>query len=118
MVTPGAPHDVPTAAELVEAVREWIDRDVAGGNADRFHARVASNVLAIVERELALGPAHSVAHDARLVALGVQDDAELADAIRSGRMDDRAADVRDAVWAAVRDKLRVANPGYLDRVEG
>lgn len=117
VMTPGAPHDVPTAAELVQAVREWIDGDVAAGTANRFHARVASNVLAMVERELALGPAQSVAHDARLTALGVHDDADLADAIRSGRLDDRAAEVRDAVWAAVRDKLRVANPGYLDRVE-
>ena len=31
----------------------------------RFHARVAVNVLAIVERELVLGPAQAVAHAER-----------------------------------------------------
>ena len=47
-----APHDVPTAAELVEAVREFLERDVlpeAEGRV-RFHGQVAVRVLAMVER--------------------------------------------------------------------
>lgn len=112
------PHDVPTARELVEAVREWIDREAASGRApNRFHARVATNVLAIVERELELGPAQARAHAARLEQLGVADDTELAAAIRNGSLDNRLGEVRDLVWASVRDKLAVANPKYLDRVE-
>lgn len=112
------PHDVPTAAELVEAVREWIERDVSGGRpVHRFHARVATNMLAIVERELVLGPEQAAAHLDRLVRLGVADDTELAAAIREGRLDDRLPEVRDLVWASVRDKLAVANPRYLDRTE-
>ena len=112
-----APHDRPTAAELVEAVAEWIGRSQIEGELapSAFHARVAVNMLAIVERELVLGPAHASAHAARLERLGVHDDAELAAAIRSGALDDRAEEVRALVWASVRDKLAVANPGYLDR---
>jgi hypothetical protein len=112
------PHDVPTARELVEAVREWIERDVSDGRApNRFHARVAANVLSMVERELELGPAHARAHAARLEQLGVANDDELAAAIRAGAFDARLDEVRELVWASVRDKLAVANPTYLDRVE-
>ncbi len=114
-----APHDRPTAAELVEAVGEWIRRSQVDGEIppNSFHARVAENMLAIVERELALGPAQACAHTARLEQIGVADDAELAAAIRSGEFDDRAGEVRELVWASVRDKLAVANPEYLDRTE-
>lgn len=113
-----SPHDVPTAQELVEAVREWIEREAdAVRPPNRFHARVASNVLAMVEREIELGPAQARAHAARLEHLGVADDAELAAAIRDGSLDDRLGEVRELVWASVRDKLAVANPKYLDRIE-
>lgn len=108
------PHDVPTLGELVEAVREFLDGAVEqGGQVSPFHTRVAANVLRIVERELALGPDHDAAHAARLATLGVTDDAELAAAIRDGRLDARLPEVRDLVWASVRDKLAVANPKYL-----
>ena len=112
----GAPHDVPTAEQLLEAVREWLERDVMPAVDGRlqFHARVAVNVLAIVERELALGPAQAEAHRARLAELGVADEAELAARIRAGDLDDRLDEVQDVVWATVRDKLAVANPRYLD----
>jgi len=109
-------HDVPTAAQLVEAVREFLEGDVSAATEGRvrFHARVAANVCAIVERELALGPGQAEASAARLAALGVADDAELAGAIRRGDLDDRYAEVAAAVRATVRDKLLVANPKYLD----
>lgn len=110
----GRPHDVPTVAELVEAVREWIERDVGtGATVSVFHARVAANVLTIVERELALGAEHDRRHGERLARLGVADDRELAAGIRSGRFDDRIDEVRTLVWESVRDKLAVANPRFL-----
>lgn len=112
------PHDVPTAGELVEAVREWIEREGSAGRApNRFHSRVAANVLAMVERELELGPAQARAHAARLEQLGVADDTQLSAAIRAGDLDGHLDEVRELVWASVRDKLAVANPAYLDRVE-
>jgi hypothetical protein len=114
-MTPGEPHDVPTAAQLVEAVREFVEGDVmeATEGRVRFHARVAVNVLRMVERELALGETHAAAHREALVRLGVADEAELAAAIRDGRLDDRRDEVVDVLRQTVRAKLEVANPRYL-----
>jgi aminoglycoside phosphotransferase (APT) family kinase protein len=108
------PHDRPTAAELAEAMQEWLDGDVADGTTGRlrFHARVASNVMAMIRRELELGPAHQVAHHARLAALGVADEQSLAASICSGDLDERWDEVVDSVWASVVDKLEVSHPGY------
>ena len=109
-------HDSPSAQELIESVREWLERDVMAGTTGRlqFHTRVAINVLAMVERELQMGGAQAAAHGARLAQLGCADDAELARRIRDGQLDDRRAEVRELVWASVRDKLAVANPKYLE----
>lgn len=108
-------HDVPSAQQLVESVREWLERDVMAGTTGRlqFHTRVAINVLSMVERELQLGPTQAQVHRDRLAQLGCRDDAELARKIREGELDDRLPDVRELVWATVKDKLTVANPKYL-----
>lgn len=84
--TPGM-HGRPTARELLEAVREFLTNDVMPATEGRvqFHARVAANVVAIVERELAQ-PART---------WGATDWAALA--------------------ATVRDRLAVANPKHLLR---
>lgn len=112
-------HGRPTTAELVEAVREWVEGDVRGATSGRvaFHSRVAANVLATVQRELELGPAMDDAHVARLGRLGVGSEADLAAAIRDRRFadrdDDRTDDVHRIVAETVVDKLRVANPRYF-----
>ena len=110
----GAPHDAPSAIELLEAVREWIDRDVISSTDGRlrFHARVASNMLAMVEREIDLGASQAAAHENRLARLGVADDTELAAAIRDRQFDDRADELRTILAEMVADKLAVANPRY------
>jgi hypothetical protein len=107
-------HGAPTSAELLEAVREWLERDVMSSTEGRlrFHARVAANVLATVERELAVGADQDAAHHERLASLGVADDAELARAIRDGDLDDRLDAVRAVVRSDVDDRLSVANPKY------
>ena len=53
-----APHGRPTASELLEAVREYLLSSVMPATTGQlaFHARVAANALAIVARELELGP--------------------------------------------------------------
>ena len=111
------PHDRPTAAELVEAVREFLERDVMAATDGRvqFHTRVAVNVLGMVQRELEVGPAQADAYRERLHALGFADEAELAAAIRRGDVDDRYEEIKAAITATVTDKLTVANPKYLDR---
>jgi uncharacterized protein YbgA (DUF1722 family) len=110
------PHDRPTAGELVEAVREFLERDVMAATEGRvqFHTRVAVNVLGMVQREIELGPVQADAHRERLEELGFADEAELAAAIRSGAVDDRYDEIKAAVTATVTDKLRVANPKYLE----
>ena len=110
-----APHDVPTAAQLVEAVREFLEADVMGATEGRvrFHARVAVNVLGMVERELAVGRAQEQAHSAALERLGVADEAALAAAIHDGRLDDRRTELIEVLRQTVRAKLEVANPKYL-----
>lgn len=113
-------HDTPSAEQLVEAVREWLERDVLNGTTGRlqFHTRVAVNVLSMVERELRLGAGQAVAHAARLAQLGCGDDAELAVRIRDGSLDERLDEVRELVRDDVRDKLAVANPKYLADEKG
>lgn len=116
-------HDAPSAGQLVEAVREFLEGDVMAATDGRvqFHARVAGRVLAIVERELAEGGVDQLRHRARLDALGLADDGALAAAIRAGSVDGRHVEVCASVWSDVVDKVRVANPDYLtaeDRVEG
>ena len=112
----GAPHDSPSAFELVEAVREFLEGDVLAHSEGRvrFHARVAANVLGMVLRELKLGPAQAAAHAERLRELGVASERELARSIRSGMLDDRMDEVRAVVRATVEDKLAVAHPGYSE----
>jgi hypothetical protein len=115
-------HDRPTAIELVAAVREYLERDVMEGTEGRiaFHARVAVNVLGMVERELELGESQDAAEHARLVTLlgtdGTIDELTelLAADIRRGTMDSRWAETVDHVRATVRAKLEVANPKYLE----
>jgi aminoglycoside phosphotransferase (APT) family kinase protein len=106
----------PSMAELVEAVGEYLDTKVMASSegAARFEARVARNVLAMVGRELALGPAALVAHAERLLTLGAPDEATVASAIRAGRYDDDLLDVGAALAEGVRDQLLVDNPSYLD----
>ncbi len=115
-------HDEPSAGQLVEAVREFLEGDVMAATEGRvqFHARVAARVLAMVERELSDDElARRIGHAARLLALGVTDDAELAAAIREGELDGRPLDgdwlaaARASVWADVVAKLTVANPAHL-----
>jgi hypothetical protein len=115
--------DRPTAPELIEAIREWLERDVMAATDGRvqFHARVAINALGMLERELTLGPAFASAERARAEAiLGHGGDPmtlerEVAARIRDGSLDDRAGEVRDHVRATVREKLLVANPRYLEQ---
>jgi aminoglycoside phosphotransferase (APT) family kinase protein len=53
-----APHGRPTSSELLEAVREYLLGSVMPATSGQvaFHGRVAANALAIVARELELGP--------------------------------------------------------------
>ena len=93
-------HDRPTARELVEATREFLEREILPTLTDprlRFRALVALNALGIAERELAERPEP-------------EPDWELARRIRAG--DVRPGDL-ETIRQDVERKLRVANPRYL-----
>jgi len=113
-------REQPSAAELIDAVAEFITREVAPTLSGRlaFHARVAANALAIVKRELELGPAADRADAARLAALlGQEGDPaalteELCRRIASGEIaaDDPA--LIDHLWATTLATVAVDQPGY------
>ncbi len=109
-----APHDPPSMAELVGAVRGFLAGEIGDDSWSRYQLRVATNILRMVEREMALGPRHAASHQAALASLGVADEAELARAIRAGLLDERHDEVLAVVRATVAAKLEVANPAYLD----
>jgi hypothetical protein len=110
-----APHDRPTAAELLEALHEWMERDLLPGVDGRlqFHTRVAINMIDIVRRELEFGPDQEVQHQEVLASFGMNDDTELAAAIRDGAFDANLVDVLNRLRPVVEDKVGVANPRYL-----
>jgi hypothetical protein len=95
--------DRPDARELVEAVTEFLGGEVLPTLEDhrlRFRTLVALNALAIAYRELTSEPVPEL------------DTAGIARRIRAGdvRPDDLAT-LKEHVAA----KLRISNPGYLDR---
>ena len=115
-----SPFGRPSAAEMVEAVRAYLEDSqreesarVESAPGARFTARVARNVLSMVERELQWGAMFTEAHRQRLAALGFDDDRALAAAIRSGACDAQWSAVGHALAASARDQLLVANPSYV-----
>jgi Domain of unknown function (DUF6285) len=119
---PGAGHQAhshpvygrPTLGELVAAVREWL-ADAATGQGPAlsgFSARVAANVLAMAERELARGAADQEAYAAVLARLGAADEAALAAEIRAGRRDRQLTEIAGEFRGIVAARLAVAHPGY------
>ena len=92
---------IPSTAELAQAVREFLEQHVMPETEGRlsFHARVAANVLAQIERELQSGLPDT------------SGDAELCAAIRAGSVDfvEAYGMVRETVVA----KLRISNPRHL-----
>ncbi|MEQ9507383.1 MAG: DUF6285 domain-containing protein [Hyphomonas sp.] len=114
-------HDAPSTKELIEAVKAFIDKTAAPqltGHA-AFHARVASNVLATVLRELEIRPAAEAAEVSRLQALLTASDTDagtlnikLCDEIRSGRMDLSTEGLLSHLKSTTIDQLSVDQPGY------
>jgi Domain of unknown function (DUF6285) len=114
-------HDAPSARELIEAVKAFIDRTAAPqltGHA-AFHARVASNALATVLREFDIRPAAESAEIARLESLlgtrgGTATDlnAQLCEAIRSGAMGLSTDGLLTHLKSTTIAQLSVDQPGY------
>ena len=100
--------DRPTAAELIEAVSEFLSTEVLPAASDhrlKFRTLVALNALAIAYREL--GASNSL-------LLGTEERRELAERIRAGDVDEGMLPLLKEHVAA---KLRISNPAYLERYE-
>jgi Domain of unknown function (DUF6285) len=97
--------DRPTAAELVEAVWEFLGGEVlpnARDHREKFRTLVAMNALAIARRELESGVPEWDEEEQR----------ELARRIRDGHPPEPAL-LKERVAA----KLRISNPVYLEKYE-
>ena len=114
--------DHPRGPALLDAVatllREVLMPQLPAGSAAAFQARVAANAVDLAAREMRLGPAADAAAADRLQALlqhgGAADalEAELAEAIRSGAIDDQSPALRAHLWASTLDKLAIDQPSY------
>ena len=125
-------QDRPHAAELAQAVREFIETEVLPKVDDprlRFRALVAANGLGILEREIAFGAPllrREVESLGRLLGHADSPPLDLEELRRrAGELNRelvlriRAGDAPDGTLAhcvaTVADKLRVASPRYLER---
>jgi hypothetical protein len=125
-------QDRPTAIELLAAVRHFLEQDIMPGleGRRRFHTLVATNVLSIVERELATEEDSLGAEWKRLSDLLQTGDVptslsalrsavrelteRLTSEIKAGKHDDDAP-VRDHLRKTTNEKLAIANPRMLRR---
>jgi len=128
-------QDRPTSVELLEAAADFVESELVPAiqGARQFQARVVANVMRVVAREIKLEDplvrnevkalAHLLGHDSPhlhslddLRTAAVKMGEELTIRIRAGEADD--GDWRREVLAVVRqsveDKLRIANPRYLE----
>ena len=99
-------NDRPTAAELVEATREYLETEILPALDDqrlRFRTLVAINALGIAQREL---------ESTEEEVLSPEEAAELARRIRAGEIPEG---VLELLERHVAQKLRVASPQYLER---
>ena len=128
-------QDRPTISELLQSVTQLLDAELVPtlSGSRQFYARVAANVLRIVERELANEEEHLSAEWLRLDALlGTTDrpatrDAlqqaiwrrteELSERIRQGDAD--TGPYREQMLRhlkkTIQDKLVVSNPNWIER---
>jgi alcohol dehydrogenase class IV len=128
-------QDRPTSIELLEAAADFVDREIVPilEGQRQFQSRVVANVMRIVAREikhedpsvrsevreLSKLLAHPEPHVHSLDDLckaAVKLNAELSERIQAGDADSGAwrAEVLALVRRSVEDKLRIANPRYLE----
>jgi len=113
-------QDQPSAIELLQAVRHFIHDQAIPRLEGRaaFHARIALNALAIVERGLEIGPAQDAAERERLETLlarsGSLDELnrELCRRIRAGEMDQGSPGLVTHLRETTLAKLAVDQPRY------
>ena len=115
-------HDAPSPSELIAAVKSFIDDTAAPqltGHA-AFHARVASNVLATLLRELEQRPAAETDEAVRLRAILKADpnatlesmNRDLCARIRGGQMDAATPGLFQHLKTTTIAQLSIDQPNY------
>jgi hypothetical protein len=114
----------PTASEILSTVAQVLEEQIvpALNGQVQHNARVAANLVQIVERELRLSPDADERECAALVALlGTEGDLDVASLrarfaadLRAGLADspERATEIWPVLMAGVRDDLAVVKPGH------
>jgi hypothetical protein len=113
-------REQPSGPELLAAVADFLRDEVLPRLDGRtgFHARVAVNVLEIVQREMTLGPAAEAQETGRLRALlGTPGDAaeltrELCARIAAGRLDPADPALVRHLWATTLATVAIDQPNY------
>jgi hypothetical protein len=128
-------QDRPTSIELLEAAADFVDSEIVPvvEGQRQFQSRVVANVMRIIAREIQMEdrfvrdevrslskllarqePHVHALDDVRKAAFELNQ--ELSEKIRAGEADE--GDWRNQVFATVRqrveDKLKIANPRYLE----
>lgn len=114
------PSSLPQSSDLVAVVREFLERDILpeSSGARWFNVKVATNVLAMVERELSSGKALDAAETARLRQFVDGDTREameqaLSDAVREGKLDWRTEGLAEHMRQTCAEALSVNNPKWV-----
>lgn len=115
-------HNQPSVSELVQAVKNFVDHSAMPELTGRaaFHARVASNVLATILRDLDSREENDAEEYARLQKLIADSDgktraelnAELRGKIRSGELTVQSAELMDHLKKTAIAQLKVDQPKY------
>jgi len=115
-------HDQPSIIELIQSVKHFIDQTASPqltGHAG-FHARVASNVLDIILRDLSMRAAFETAEAERLRHLLPASDAtslelmtaDLCAQIRAGSINASTPGLFAHLRQTVQDQLAIDQPDY------
>lgn len=115
-------HDQPSVSELIQAVKNFID-ETAGPNLTghaAFHARVASNALATVLRDLENRPTHETEEKTRLMTLLKAPEGtdlatlnrKLSEEIRAGNLTLKTPDLLQHLKATTIAQVEIDQPRY------
>ena len=114
------PTNRPNIKELVEAVREFLENKIqpAMDGQLSLHARIAVNMLKIVERELSLGPGLEEQELERLKSILKQDgtlaelNATLCEKLKNKEINYQDKNLVSHLRLSALGKLAIDNPNY------
>ena len=117
------PLSLSPAADMLAAIRDYLETTVLPSLRDdvRFNVRVSCNMLAMIERELRLGPAADAEEEARLTTLigagGTLEEMNraLAQAIREGAIAADNPALLEHLRCTTADALSINNPRWLEQ---